>query len=155
MLTDHHGRLVTEQSMRGKYQLLYFGYTYCPDICPNTLQIVSLALDQLGEDAELIQPYFITIDPERDNIRVMRKYVEYFDPRLIGLTGSRAMIDNVAALYKAKYEKVEADGADPGLYLMDHSASLYLSAPDGTFITKFAYGLSAEQIVQELQEIIH
>ncbi|MEN8177468.1 MAG: SCO family protein [Pseudomonadota bacterium] len=154
MLTDHYGRLVTEESLRGKYQLLYFGYTYCPDICPNTLQIVSLALDQLGDAADRIQPYFITIDPERDTVKVMRNYVEYFDQRMIGLTGSKPMIENIAALYKAKFEKVEAEGDDPELYLMDHSASLYLLAPDGSFITKFAYGLSAEQLVLELKKII-
>ncbi len=154
MLTDHYGRLVTEETMRGKYQLLYFGYTYCPDICPNTLQIVSLALDQLADKAGQIQPYFITVDPERDTVQVMRNYVDYFDPRMIGLTGSKSMIENVAALYKAKYEKVKAEGDDPELYLMDHSASLYLLAPDGSFISKFAYGLSAEQLAQELVKIL-
>ncbi len=154
MLTDHYGRLVTEQSMQGKYQLLYFGYTHCPDVCPNTLQIVSLALDQLGDMASQIQPYFITVDPERDRVQVMRNYIDYFDPRMIGLTGSKAMLENVAALYHAKFEKVEAEGDDPALYLMDHSASLYLVAPNGDFITKFVYGLSAEQLVQELKKII-
>ncbi len=155
MLTDHLGRLVTPETMRGQYQLLYFGYTYCPDICPNSLQIVSLALDELGDKAEQVQTYFITIDPERDTVGVLRNYVEYFDRRMIGLTGSKAMIENVAALFKARYERVEADGDDPELYLMDHTASLYLLAPDGGFITKFAYGLSAGQLAEHLRKIIH
>ena len=154
MLSDQYGRLVTEQSMRGKYQLIYFGYTYCPDICPNTLQIVSLALDQLGDAARQIQPYFITVDPQRDSVQVMRNYVDYFDPRLIGLTGSKSMIENMTRQFKVRYEKVASESGDPALYLMDHTASLYLMAPDGSFITKFAYGLSAEQLARELTDIL-
>ncbi|MEN8132846.1 MAG: SCO family protein [Pseudomonadota bacterium] len=150
MLTDHYGRLVTEESMRGKYQLLYFGYTYCPDICPNTLQILSLALDRLGDKAALVQPYFVTVDPERDGVKVLRDYIEYFDPRLIGITGSKSMIERMTAQYKVKYEKVVEENADPALYLMDHSASLYLLTPDGRFITKFIYGISAEKLAEEL-----
>ena len=154
MLTDQLGRLVNEETMRGKYQLLYFGYTYCPDICPNTLQIVSMALDLLGDKANQIQPYFITVDPERDTVKILREYVEYFDPRMIGVTGSKPMIDNMAAQYRVKYEKVEEENSDPELYLMDHSASLYLLAPDGRFITKYVYGISAEKLAQELDRII-
>ncbi len=154
MLTDHYGRLVTEQSMRGKYQILYFGYTYCPDICPNTLQILSLALDRLGDKAALVQPYFVTVDPERDTVKVLRDYIDYFDPRLIGITGSKSMIERMTAQYKVKYEKVVEEDTDPELYLMDHSASLYLLAPDGSFITKFVYGLSPEQLVLELKKIL-
>jgi protein SCO1/2 len=154
LLTDHLGRLVTEESMRGKYQLLYFGYTYCPDICPNTLQVLSMALDLLGDKADQVQTYFITVDPERDTVKVMRNYVDYFDPRMIGVTGSKAMIDSMAEQFKIRYEKVIEENSDPDLYLLDHSASLYLLAPDGRFVTEFVYGVSAEKLAQKLDLII-
>ncbi len=145
---------MTSESLLGRYQLLYFGYTHCPDICPNTLQIVSLALDRLGPKARLIQPYFVTVDPERDKVKVLREYIDYFDPRFIGLTGSPAMIERMTAHYKVKYEKVAEVSTDPALYLMDHSASLYLMGPDGRFLRKFVYGISAEQLVQELAALL-
>jgi protein SCO1/2 len=154
MLTDQYGRLVTPQSLLGRYQLLYFGYTHCPDICPNTLQIVSLALDRLGEKAELIQPYFVTVDPERDSVKVLREYIDFFDPRFIALTGSPEMIERMTAGYKVKYAKVEEANGDPQLYLVDHSASLYLMAPDGRFLRKFVYGIPAEQLARELTDLL-
>jgi len=154
MLTDQYGRLVTPESLLGRYQLLYFGYTHCPDICPNSLQVVSLALDRLGEKAEQIQPYFVTVDPQRDSIQVLREYVDYFDPRFIALTGSPAMIERMTSSYKVKSARVEEVGADPALYLMDHSASLYLMAPDGRFLRKFVYGISAEQLARELTDLL-
>jgi protein SCO1/2 len=150
MLRDQFGRLVTPESLLGRYQLLYFGYTHCPDVCPNTLQVVSLALDRLGDKAEQIQPYFVTVDPKRDNVQVLREYIDYFDPRFIGLTGSPAMIERMTEHYQVKYAKVEGVNADPELYLMDHSAGLYLMAPDGRFLRKFLYGISAEQLAREL-----
>ncbi len=151
-LTDHLGRLVSKETMRGKYQILYFGYTYCPDICPTSLQVLSQALHLLGDEADRFQPYFITIDPERDTVAVMRNYVQYYDGRLIGLTGRPEMIDRIARLYKARYEKVIEDNKDPSLYLMDHTASLYLLDPEGRFITKFAHGISPEDLAQELKQ---
>lgn len=154
MLMDQYGGLVTPESLLGRYQLLYFGYTHCPDICPNTLQVVSLALDRLGPKAKLIQPYFVTVDPQRDTIKVLREYIDYFDPRFIGVTGSPTMIERMTTQYKVKYEKVAEVSADPQLYLVDHSASLYLMAPDGSFLRKFVYGISAEQLAQELAEIL-
>ncbi|MCG8426913.1 MAG: SCO family protein, partial [Chromatiales bacterium] len=148
---DQNSRLVTEKDMLGKYQLIQFGYTSCPDICPTSLQVMSIALERLGkEKASLIQPYFVSIDPERDTVELMKEYVRYFDSNLIGLTGSASMIKRVAEQYRVNYEKVFEEGRDPKLYLMDHTASLFLIAPDGTFITKFAYGISADQVVEKL-----
>ena len=154
LLTDHLGRLVSRETMNGKFQILYFGYTFCPDICPNSLQVLFAALDRIGDKAQQIQPYFVTVDPDRDTIAVMRNYVGYFDDRLIGVTGSEEMIAQMAAQFRVKYEKVEADSGDPGLYLMDHSASLYLLGPDGQFITKFMYGVTPEDLAGELAEIL-
>lgn len=154
MLIDHNGKLVTEKDMLGKFQLIYFGYTFCPDICPTSLQVMSLALDMLGERAALIKPYFITVDPERDNAQVMKNYVKYFNQDLVGLTGTSTMIERVASGYKVKYEKVMEEGGDPDLYIMDHSASVYLMAPNGEFITKFAHGISAKQMVDGLNDYL-
>ncbi len=155
MLLDHYGKLITEKDMLGSYQLVYFGYTFCPDVCPTGLQVITQALNILGDKAERIQPYFVTIDPERDTVKVMRNYVSYFDPRLIGITGSKKMIDRMAAQFKVKYEKVTEDAPSPAMYLMDHSASVYLMGPDGRFITKFAHGIKARQMAKELGAIIH
>ncbi|MCG8427198.1 MAG: SCO family protein, partial [Chromatiales bacterium] len=122
MLVDQNSRLVTEKDMLGKYQLIQFGYTSCPDICPTSLQVMSIALERLGkEKAALIQPYFISIDPERDTVQLMKEYVRYFDNNLIGLTGSTSMIKRVAEQYRVNYEKVFEEGRDPKLYLMDHT----------------------------------
>ncbi|MBF0256754.1 MAG: SCO family protein, partial [Gammaproteobacteria bacterium] len=140
MLTDHLGRLVTNQDMQGKFQILYFGYTFCPDICPTSLSVLSQALQLLGDKADSFQPWFITIDPERDTTEAMHKYVDFFDPRLVGLTGPKAMIDRLADSLKVKYEKVLEPGRDPDLYVMDHSASLYLLDPQGRYLTKFLHG---------------
>jgi len=154
LLTDHLGRLVSRESMLGKFQIVYFGYTYCPDICPTSLQVMMQALNLLGDKADLFQPYFITIDPERDTIAVMRNYVQYYDQRLIGVTGSREMIDRVAAQFKARYEKVVEDKGDPSFYLMDHTASVYLMSPEGEFITKFAHGIEPEALAEGLLEYV-
>ena len=154
LLLNHNGELVTEKEFLGKYQLLYFGYTFCPDVCPTTLQVLSVAMNLLGPKADLIQPYFITLDPERDTVQVMQRYVDFFNINLIGLTGSRSMTDRVAKQFNVKFEKVAAEGADPDLYILDHTASLFLMAPDGRFITKFAYGISAQQIVEKINQYI-
>ncbi|OQX47474.1 MAG: hypothetical protein B0D85_01360, partial [Candidatus Sedimenticola endophacoides] len=152
ILVDHNGRTVTEKDLLGKYQLIYFGYTFCPDICPTSLATTSLALDMLGERAKLLQHYFITIDPERDTVAAMKQYVKYFNDDLIGLTGTRNMIDRVARQFNARYEKILEPGRDPQLYAMDHTASVYLMAPDGRFITKFAHGITPETMVELLRE---
>lgn len=154
LMVDHNGGLVTETDMLGKYQLIYFGYTFCPDVCPTSLQVLSVALEKLGEKAKKIQPYFITIDPDRDTVKVMKAYVQYFDKSLIGLIGSKSMTERVAKQFRVRYEKVVEEGADPDMYIMDHTASLFLMAPDGSFITKLAYGISADQIVEKINQYI-
>ncbi len=154
ILMDHMGQPVSDTDMLGKYQLLYFGYTYCPDICPTSLQVISQALDLLGPKADKIQPYFITIDPERDTVAKMREYVHFFNKRLIGLTGSKEMIDRAAKKYKVLYEKVTEGIKDPSLYLMDHSASVYLVDPNGRFVTKFAHGITPQAMAKRLDEIV-
>ena len=128
-LTSHEGKRVTNEDFRGKYMLVTFGYTYCPDVCPTELQIISAALELLGEQAKDIQPIFITVDPERDTPAVMKSYVSAFSPRLIGLTGTDAEVAKVAKAYAVYYKKQEAQGASG--YLMDHSSAPMLFGPDG------------------------
>lgn len=153
MLVDHLGGLFTNESLKGdKYSILYFGYTYCPDICPTSLAVLSQALDLLGDKARLIQPYFITIDPERDTVAKVRQYVEYFDPRLIGISGKPEMIERMATHYKAKYERVDEPGKKPEDYQMDHSASLYLLDAQGRAIAKFLHGINPRDLRDELQK---
>lgn len=165
-LIDHNGKRVTNADFRGRYLLIYFGYTYCPDVCPTELFVISQALDMLGEAAARVQPLMITIDPERDTPEELADYVANFHPRLIGLTGTPDAIAAVAKEYGVYYEKVytqlaqgedtEAAGAsDPeSEYLMSHSASTFLMGPDGRFIRTFAYGTSAAEMAQGIAEAL-
>jgi len=170
ILTDHNGKIFTEQDMQGKYAVIFFGYTNCPDVCPTSLTTLTLAFKRLDGQADKgqadknqadkkladkIVPYFITVDPQRDTAKVLNDYVKYFDKRIVGLTGSEQMIKRVVDQFRAKYQKEEIEnGQDPLLYTMDHTASLYLMAPDGRFITKFAHGISADVLADELAAII-
>jgi cytochrome oxidase Cu insertion factor (SCO1/SenC/PrrC family) len=130
-LTDQTGRTVTDADYRGKWMLVYFGYTFCPDVCPTELQTIAGALDRLGPDAAKIVPIFITIDPARDTPPVLADYVRLFDKRLVGLTGSDAQIHDVARAYRVYYAKVTQKSSDS--YLMDHSSFIYLMSPEGRF----------------------
>lgn len=132
-LTAGDGSRVTQASWPGKYLLVYFGYTFCPDVCPTTLTDVVSALDKLGSRAARIQPVFITVDPKRDTPEVVRQYVAAFSPRLAGLTGTPDEIAQVAREYRV-YFAVHKTGPGPDDYTMDHSSILYLMAPDGKFV---------------------
>lgn len=124
---------VTDRSFRGKYMLVYFGYTYCPDVCPTTLQSLAGALDALGAKANDVVPIFITVDPARDTPAVMQRYVGAFSPRLIGLTGTPAEIAQVEKQYHV-YAAKHVTGPGPDDYGMDHSSVIYVMGPDGRFI---------------------
>ena len=150
-MTDQNGRRVTEKDFLGKHMLVFFGYTYCPDICPTELQVMMAALDQLGEQAEKVQPVFVSIDPARDTPEVMKAYVENFGPRLIGLTGSAEEVAALAKAYRAYYAK-SGDTSSPDAYLMDHSSIIYLMGPDGRFRKHFTYTTDAQRLAGELRE---
>ncbi|MDH5570871.1 MAG: SCO family protein [Gammaproteobacteria bacterium] len=154
ILKDHNGRLFNDKDLLGKYQLINFGYTSCPDVCPLSLHLMTQALKKLGSQAQLVQPYFITIDPERDSAAVMHEYVSYFDPRIIGLTGSSAMIQQAARKFRVRYEKVINDPAHPENYKMDHSASFFLMAPDGRFIVRLASNQTATEIAEKIKSYL-
>jgi len=148
-LINQEGKTVTRDSWPGKYQLIYFGFTYCPAICPTELQKMTRALGMLPEEvATKIQPILITIDPERDDVATIREYVKLFHPRLIGLTGSREQIDPVIADFRIFARKVE----DPDLsdYTMDHSTFTYLFDPDGTLVSIFRIDDSAAFMAEDM-----
>ncbi len=130
-LTDTAGKRVTDADFRGKWMIVYFGYAYCPDICPTQLQTIAAALDLLGPRAADVTPVFITIDPARDTPAALGQYVKLFDDRIVGLTGSADEIAAVAHAYRVYYARV--DGTKGTSYVMDHSSLVYLMAPDGRF----------------------
>ncbi len=151
-LVDHTGKRVTDKDFLGRYMLVFFGYTYCPDICPTELQVMTAALDAMGAEAERIQPVFITIDPERDTQQVLADYVGNFGPRLIGLTGTPEEIAIVAKAYRAFYAKASGSGTQD--YLMDHSSTIILMSPDGRFAKFFTYTTDAKALAAALKEAL-
>jgi len=152
-LVNQDGVAVSEADFKGQYMLVYFGYTYCPDVCPTSLSTMATALDILGPKADKITPIFITVDPERDDAEALKTYVGYFHPRLVGLTGSVAQIKAVAKAYKAYFAK-SGDGYNDGDYTMDHSSITYLMGPDGKFVTHFGHGVDAEAMAKKLAEVL-
>lgn len=151
-LTNHQGRAVTEQDFKGKYMLIYFGYTFCPDVCPTSLQDMTTALEEMGSDADPITPVFITVDPERDTVDAVAEYMEAFHPRMVGLTGSVADTSKAAKAYRVYYAKIPAEeGRSENEYLMDHSSYFYLVGPDGTFRDAFQSHMDIGELVQKLK----
>jgi protein SCO1 len=151
-LTQDDGRAVTDRSFRGKYLLIYFGYTSCRDVCPLTLASVAGALDTLGAKADGVQPLFITVDPHRDTAAVMHPYVAAFSPRLIGLTGTPAALHQVAREYRVS--AAQHPGGNPQSYQIDHSSVLYLVGPDGRYLAPIRADASSASIAQDLARYI-
>lgn len=147
-LVDHTGRTVTDATWRGKLLLVYFGYGFCPDVCPTELQIMSGALDALGEDAARVQPLFITVDPERDTVEFLADYVSHFHTNLIGLTGTQEAVNEAATAYRVYHKKVVEDSATD--YLVDHSSFVYLIGPDGNLLTMFNTGTDPRTMAQTI-----
>ena len=135
-LVDHTGRDVTESDYSDRWQLVFFGFTYCPDICPTTLDYVGTTLDLLGPDADSVAPLFVSVDPDRDTAEIMAEYVAAFHPRIIGLTGNPEQISAVTEEFKVYYAKLEDEWAPDG-YLMAHSGYIYLMRPNGQFEAVF------------------
>ena len=124
------GKTVTDADFRGRYMLVFFGFTHCPDICPAELQVIAQALDKLGDKGKKVVPVFITLDPERDTPQAMAEYVKSFGPNFVGLTGSPEAIAAAAKAYRVAYAKVE-NKESAGDYSVDHSALVYLMDPEG------------------------
>ena len=152
-LEDGSGKPVTDRDFRGKYMLVYFGYTFCPDVCPTTLNAVADAMDKLGSAASRIQPLFITVDPKRDTPAVVKQYAAAFGPSIEGLTGTAEQIAHVAKEYRVYYAE-HRTGPGPDDYSMDHSSVLYLMGPDGAFVAPVRADQSGDEIAANLKKLM-
>ena len=146
-MVKHTGETVTEKSFAGKPMMLFFGFTFCPDVCPTELQVMAEALKQLGEKGADIQPIFVSVDPERDTPAVMAPYVAAFGERFIGLTGSAGQVKQMAVTYRVYFAKVENKDT-PDAYTMDHSSIIYLMGADGKFLKHFTYSTDAKALAE-------
>jgi cytochrome oxidase Cu insertion factor (SCO1/SenC/PrrC family) len=151
-LVDQTGKTVNNKDLRGRFLLIYFGYTFCPDVCPTALTAMAGALDLLGAKADEITPVFITVDPERDTSEQLAMYAKYFHPRLVALTGSPEQIAKVAKDYRVYYAKAVEEGTDADDYLMDHTSITYLTDRDGTFRLHFSHDTDAETMAKRIRE---
>ena len=149
-LVDHSGQTVTEESFDDRYLLVYFGYAYCPDICPTELLIMGQAVDELGDLSNEVQPLFITVDPARDTVAALAEYVPAFHPRLVGLTGSDEQIHDAAKAYRVYYRLNEPD--ENGAYLVDHTSYIYFMDPDGDYLTHFVFGQGPEKMAEVMRK---
>ncbi|WP_462381882.1 SCO family protein [Pseudomonas sp. Marseille-QA0892] len=150
-LVDSLGRTVTDESFRGRWLLVFFGFTYCPDVCPTTLVDVSAVLERLGEDADQVQPLFITVDPQRDTPDVLARYTAFFDPRITGLTGTEAQVTQAMKAYGVRAERVPIEDS----YLVDHSTRLYLMSPNGDFVTAYSPADGRGAIAASIEARLH
>jgi len=151
-LTDHNGQRVTDRSYDGKLRLIYFGFTFCPDVCPTELYLIGQTMDALGQDAAAVQPILVTVDPERDTPAVLKEYVSLFHPRLVGLTGTPEEIRAVERAYKVYAQKVPLE---EGGYTMDHSSFTFLMGRDGDFITVFPYQTPVKEMVRQIEAALN
>ncbi len=135
-LVNHLGQRVTQKDFSGRWQLVFFGFTYCPDVCPTTLASMGKVIDDLGKDADKVAPLFITVDPLRDTPKILAEYVTAIHPKLIGLTGTPDEIKAAAKAFRIYYSKVNKEDAPDG-YLMDHSGYIYLMTPKGVYEAVF------------------
>lgn len=151
LLMGTNGRSVTSEDFRERFQLIAFGYVSCPDVCPTTMSEMQQVLAALGPRADRLQPIFITLDPQRDTLEVLKAYAANFDKRILGLTGSEALVRFSANNFKVTYTKVQEPGAGPNVYTMDHTAGMFLLGPDGQLLKKLAYGTPVNDVTQEIE----
>jgi protein SCO1/2 len=150
-LVDQNGKTRTAEDFRGRLMLIYFGYSYCPDVCPTALQIMSVALDSLGGDAEKVTPIFITVDPARDTPEHLKAYVANFGERFVGLTGTEEQVAAAARAYRIYYARAKGDGAKDE-YLMDHSSIVFLMGRDGRYLAHFTHSTPSDEMAQAIRE---
>ncbi|MBC6440897.1 MAG: SCO family protein [Rhodospirillales bacterium] len=150
-MTAHDGKTVTEQDLVGRRAVIFFGFTHCPDVCPTTLNEVAGWLDALGEDGELIDPYFVSVDPARDTPERMGEYSGYFSPRITGLVGTDEQLAEMAEGYRLYYDRIDLDDGD---YVMDHSAAVYLMDGEGRFFDAITYTATFDEAVAKLRRLI-
>lgn len=149
-LVDQKGNTVTDENFRGRWMLVFFGFTHCPDVCPTALNDISQTMSALGPLADKVQPIFITVDPERDTPQAMADYVANFDPRILALTGTDAQVAQAAKAYRVYYKKVpQGDG-----YTMDHTGILYLMDPQGRFMTHFTPNTPPDEMAARIRKLV-
>ena len=153
-LINHRGEPVTEATFSGRHMLIYFGYSFCPDICPTSLQTMAAAYDLLSaEEQAEVEPIFITIDPERDTVEAIADYVSLFHDDMIGLTGNVEQIDAAADAYRVYHAKnVVDEGSDE--YFVDHSSFYYVMGPDGRYVTHFGHDATEEEMAAGIREAL-
>lgn len=155
-LVDQFGEARKDSDFLGDYMLIYFGYTYCPDVCPTSLGIMTQAIDQLetqdAERAARVKPVFITVDPERDDVETMKVYAEHFHPDMVAMTGTTEQVSSAARAYRVYYAKVDDDSSSD--YLMDHSSIFYLMGPDGKYVKHFTHNDDSTTIATALAELV-
>ncbi|MGR3837898.1 MAG: SCO family protein [Cognatishimia sp.] len=149
-LTNHWGQAVSEETYQGKWLLVFFGFTNCPDICPTTLTELGTVIDRLESDAEKVVALFISIDPARDRVKDMAEYVSAFHPAIVGLSGNDNQVAQAAIAFKAIYEKQQQELTTGG-YTMLHTSSVYLISPEGAFIRTYSYGTLPAEVTDDLQ----
>ena len=150
-LTDQSGAVVTEKNLQGHPTLIFFGFTHCPDVCPTSLFEISQVLRAMGPDADKVNAYFISVDPERDTKAAMKDYLSSFDPHLKGLTGDAASVQKVLGEYRVYAKKVPLKDGD---YTMDHTALIYLMDRDGKFVSPFNVNRKPEQAAADLKRYL-
>ena len=150
-LADQNGKTVTDADLKGKWSLVYFGYTHCPDACPTALNDISIALEDLGTKRDAVRPVFITVDPERDTPEALKAYVTSFDAPILALTGTPEQVAQAAKGYRVYYAKHPEAG---GEYSMDHSSVIYVMDPQGRFTASFTHESTPEQIAERLKKLL-
>jgi protein SCO1/2 len=153
-LTDHTGKRVTDEDFRGRHLLVFFGFTFCPDVCPSALQVMSAALDKLGPKADRFVPILITVDPERDTPQQLALYVPSFHPRLVGLTGTQAEIDAVLKAYRVLNVRKRVDPKSSAGYTIDHPAQIYIMDPEGRYRGFLDYTKGADAAAASLARVL-
>jgi protein SCO1 len=150
-LTDQAGATVTEKDLQGRPTLIFFGFTHCPDVCPTSLFEISEILRAMGQDANKVNAWFISVDPERDNAAAMKDYLSSFDPHLKGLTGDPAAVQKVITAYRVYAKKVPLKDGD---YTMDHTALIYLMDRDGRFVSPFNVNRKPDEAAADLKRYL-
>lgn len=150
-LTTQTGGTLSDADLKGRPFAVFFGFTHCPEVCPTTLWEMSEALKTLGPDADKLKVLFVSVDPERDTPEFLERYLQSFDPRIVGLTGSEQQIADIGREYRVFWRKVPTEDGD---YTMDHTASVYLMNAEGRYAGTIAYGDTAETRLAKLRKLL-
>lgn len=153
-MVRHDGVTVTDADYRGRNMLIFFGFTFCPDVCPTELSKIAEVMDILGDDAQKVVPIFVSVDPGRDTPEAMADYVSAFHDDMVGLTGSQEQVNSIAKAFKVYHKKVITDPDNPQDYGMDHSSVIYLMGPDGKFVAPILPNSIPDQMAALIKQYI-